>query len=43
MRKRYAGLRWQIARAKGLHPIKDRKKIVPLMPRKLALAKKLKY
>jgi hypothetical protein len=41
--KRYTGLRRQIARANGLHPIKDRKKIDALMPQKLALAKKLKF
>src|SRR5262245_48489888 len=37
-RKRYAGLRRQIARANGLHPIRDRAAIEALMPRVLAQA-----
>ena len=40
-RRRYAGLRRQIARANGLHPIRDRALIEALMPRALALAKEL--
>src|SRR5207248_3094225 len=40
-RKRYAGILRQIARANGLHPIRDRAAIEALMPRTLALAKKL--
>ena len=40
-RKRYAGLLRQIARANGLHPIKDRAAIEALMPQVLALAKQL--
>lgn len=39
--KRYVGLRRQIARANGLHPIRDRAAIDALMPQALALAKKL--
>ncbi|QOV89377.1 hypothetical protein [Humisphaera borealis] len=35
------GLRRQIARANGLHPIKDRAAIDALMPKTLALAKEL--
>jgi hypothetical protein len=41
-RKRYAGIRRQIARANGLHPIRDRAIIKALMPRVLAQAKQLK-
>ena len=41
-RKRYAGLLRQIARANGLHPIRDRAQIEAMMPRVLALAKELK-
>ncbi|MEI8194455.1 MAG: hypothetical protein WCI73_00955 [Phycisphaerae bacterium] len=40
-RNRYAGLRRQIARASGLHPIRDRARIDTLMPMKLDLAKQL--
>jgi hypothetical protein len=40
-RKRYAGLRRQIARANGLHPIKDRAEIEALVPGTLYLAKQL--
>ncbi len=40
-RNRYAGLRRQIARANGLHPIRGRDAIDALMPRTLALAKQL--
>jgi hypothetical protein len=38
-RKRYAGLLRQLARANGLHPIRDRAAIEALMPRVLVLAK----
>ena len=41
-RDRYAGLRRQIARANGLHPIRDRAAIDALIPRALELAKELK-
>lgn len=41
-RTRYAGLRRQIARANGLHPIKDRALIDELMPGVIAIAKQLK-
>jgi len=41
-RKRYAGLLRQIARANGLHPIRDRAEIEALMPRVLLQAKQLK-
>jgi len=41
-RHRYLGLRRQIARANGLHPIKDRATIDALLPGVLALAKELK-
>ena len=41
-RKRYAGLLRQIARANGLHPIRDRAAIEALMPRVLQQAKQLK-
>ena len=41
-RKRYAGILRQIARANGLHPIRDRAAIEALMPRVLAQAKQLK-
>lgn len=40
-RKRYAGLRRQIARANGLHPIKDRDKIELLLPWAISIAKRL--
>src|SRR4051812_24410309 len=40
-RKRYAGLLRQIARANGLHPIRDRKAIEAVVPRALMLAKQL--
>lgn len=40
-RKRYAGILRRIARANGLHPIRDRAEIGTLMPRTLALAKQL--
>src|SRR5687767_5130043 len=36
-RKRYAGILRQIARASGLHPIKDRAAIEALMPSRLLL------
>jgi hypothetical protein len=39
--KRYAGLRRQIARNNGLHPIRDRAKIDALMPQALDGAKEL--
>jgi hypothetical protein len=39
---RYAGIRRQIARYNGLHPIRDRAVIDALMPRVLAQAKQLK-
>jgi hypothetical protein len=38
-RKRYAGILRQIARATGLHPIRDRAAIEALMPRVVAQAK----
>lgn len=41
-RKRYAGILRQIARANGLHPIRDRAVIEAIMPRVLALAKQAK-
>jgi hypothetical protein len=41
-RERYAGLRRQIARSNGLHPIRDRAKIDLMMTRVLQLAKQLK-
>src|SRR5436190_437968 len=41
-RGRYVGLRRQIARANGLHPIRDRAAIEELMPRVMAQAKLLK-
>ena len=41
-RRRYVGLVRQIARANGLHPIRDRAAIEELMPRVLAQAKLLK-
>lgn len=41
-RDRYAGLRRQIARANGLHPIRDREAIAALLPRAILLAKQLK-
>jgi hypothetical protein len=41
-RKRYAGILRQIARASGLHPIRDRAAIEALMPSVLALARQLK-
>jgi len=40
-RDRYAGIRRQIARANGLHPIRDRAQIDAIMPRVLHLAKEL--
>lgn len=39
--KRYAGIRRQIAKANGLHPIKDRVAIEALVPNAVALAKQL--
>ena len=41
-RKRYVGILRQIARANGLHPIRDRKAIDSLMPQVLALARQMK-
>jgi hypothetical protein len=41
-RDRYAGLRRRVARANGLHPIRDRAAIDALMPRVLAQARELK-
>jgi len=41
-RNRYAGIRRQIARANGLHPIRDRAVIEALMPLVVAQAKALK-
>jgi hypothetical protein len=41
-RKRYAGLRRQIARANKLHPIKDRELIQELVPHALEMAKLVK-
>ena len=41
-RKRYAGIARQVARANGLHPIRDRAAIEALMPSVLAAAKQLK-
>jgi len=41
-RRRYAGIRRRIARASGLHPIKDRARIEALMPYVIAKAKELK-
>src|SRR5687768_11662348 len=41
-RARYAGIRRQIARATGLHPIRDRAAIEALMPRAVSLARELK-
>jgi hypothetical protein len=40
--RRYAGLRRQLIRASGLHPINDRKLIDVLMPRLIESAKQLK-
>ena len=40
-RKRNTGIRRQIARNNGLHPIRDRATIDALMPRTLAMAKRL--
>jgi hypothetical protein len=40
--KRYAGIIRQIARANGMHPIKDRAMIDALMPRVLDMAKQVK-
>jgi hypothetical protein len=40
--RRYQGLRRRVARANGLHPIRDRKRIEELMPRVLAQARMLK-
>ena len=41
-RKRYAGLLRQVARANGLHPIRDRATIDALMPGVLLLARQVK-
>ena len=41
-RERYTGLRRQLARANGLHPIRDRGTIVAFLPGALRLAKVLK-
>jgi hypothetical protein len=41
-RVRYAGIRRQIARANGLHPIRDRAVIGQLMPQLIAIAKQAK-
>lgn len=41
-RDRYAGLRRQIARANGLHPIRDREAIQGLLPGVLHMAKQAK-
>jgi hypothetical protein len=41
-RERYTGLRRQIARANGLHPIKDREKITDLVSEARRLAKQAK-
>ena len=41
-RDRSAGVRRQIARANGLHPIRDRAAIEAVMPRVLAIAKQVK-
>jgi hypothetical protein len=41
-RKRYSGILRQIARANGLHPIRNRAQIEALMPRVMAMAKQLK-
>jgi hypothetical protein len=41
-RQRYAGIVRQIARANGLHPIRDRAAILALMPRIVATAKEAK-
>lgn len=41
-RWRYTGLRRQIARANGLHPVKDRDQIFALVEKALHLAKELK-
>jgi hypothetical protein len=41
-RQRYGGLRRQIARANGLHPIKDRALIEMLLPRVIDMAKQVK-
>jgi hypothetical protein len=41
-RERYNGLRRQIARANGLHPIKDREKIAELVSEARRLAKEAK-
>jgi hypothetical protein len=40
--RRYAGLLRQIARTNGLHPIRDRAKIIAMMPLVILLAKQLK-
>jgi hypothetical protein len=42
-RNRYAGIRRQIARANGLHPIRDRAIIEALMPQTLTMAKQLHH
>jgi hypothetical protein len=41
-RQRYAGLFRQIARANGLHPIRDKRLIEELLPQVVAAAKQLK-
>lgn len=41
-RGRYAGLRRQIARANGLHPIKDRGQIQALLPGAISVGKQIK-
>jgi hypothetical protein len=41
-RERYAGIRRQIARANGMHPIKDADAIQKYMPQAIALAKQTK-
>jgi hypothetical protein len=41
-RDRYAGIRRQVARNNGLHPIRDRVLIESLMPRAVAQAKQIK-
>jgi len=41
-RKRYAGIRRQIARNNGLHPIRDRATIEAMMPNVMNMAKQLK-
>jgi hypothetical protein len=41
-RERYTGLRRQVARANGLHPIKDRQAIAELVSNALRMAKEVK-